>query len=402
MSSNDVLLNVPWDGSFLDRFVEASVEMPPDGLNGNCTVHYVGDSITCDMKVTLVNGKREGKAIILLDDIPTLKCAYRNGTMTGNVRELDEWEQLVLMISGSAIPSNLINYEDSLLLYEMETESTHGVLQSSAQYCVIDLSRHSNRIVLADKELIIYANGERIDFQRTKGVVDLNANGRRWEGEMISNEPCGYGRLYDEEGRKEYEGFMLFGKRICHGIEYRIDVEGLAYEGCYYNNNRFGRGTLYDRHGTASYDGLWKNGELYSPQFDGSTIDNHTESVAIPSHSFNELQSFILPSFIRSLKRIVIGDECFRMVRLFVVNGLDELESAEIGEKSFLLSEDERVDGECQLRNCPKLKSIQIGDRSFGDYCSFELNNLPSLQSIDIGEYCFYFTPVFSLTGLID
>ena len=90
------------------------------------------------------------------------------------------------------------------------------------------------------------------------------------------------------------------------------------------------------------------------------------------------------------------------MVRLFVVNGLDELESVEIGEKSFLLSEDERVDGECQLRNCPKLKSIQIGDRSFGDYCSFELNNLPSLQSIDIGEYCFYFTPVFSLTGLID
>ena len=84
----------------------------------------------------------------------------------------------------------------------------------------------------------------------------MNANGRRWEGEMISNEPCGYGRLYDEEGRKEYEGFMLFGKRICHGIEYRIDVEGLAYEGCYYNNNRFGRGTLYDRHGTASYDGL--------------------------------------------------------------------------------------------------------------------------------------------------
>ena len=58
--------------------------------------------------------------------------------MTGNVRELDEWEQLVLMISGSAIPSNLINYEDSLLLYEMETESTNGVLQSSAQYCVID------------------------------------------------------------------------------------------------------------------------------------------------------------------------------------------------------------------------------------------------------------------------
>ena len=52
--------------------------------------------------------------------------------------------------------------------------------------------------------------------------------------------------------------------------------------------------------------------------------------------------------------------------------------------------------------NCPKLKSIQIGDESFEDYHSFELNNLPSLQSIDIGDSCFFYAPSFSLTGLID
>ena len=66
MSSSDVLLNVPWDGSFLDRFDEASVEMPPDGLNGNCTVHYVGDSITCDMMVTLVNRERVKRSYSLM------------------------------------------------------------------------------------------------------------------------------------------------------------------------------------------------------------------------------------------------------------------------------------------------------------------------------------------------
>ena len=74
-----------------------------------------------------------------------------------------------------------------------------------------------------------------------------------------------------------------------------------------------------------------------------------------------------------------------------------------IGQYSFRISDEERNDGSYRIVNCPKLKSIQIGDGSFNDYHSFELNNLPSLQSIDIGDwYCFNWAPSFSLTGLID
>ena len=110
------------------------------------------------------------------------------------------------------------------------------------------------------------------------------------------------------------------------------------------------------------------------------------------------------------LKRIVIGNECFGMVRVFELDGLGELESMVIGEKCFTYAKTQediwhtvRTDGFYQIVNCPKLKSIQIGDYSFGDYHSFELNNLPSLQSIFIGDwYCFYYAPLFSLTSLID
>ena len=103
------------------------------------------------------------------------------------------------------------------------------------------------------------------------------------------------------------------------------------------------------------------------------------------------------------LKRIVIGDDCFGKVRVFELNGLDELESVEIGQDSFWIGDfNERNDGSYRIVNCPKLKSIQIGDWSFYDYHSFELNNLPSLQTIDITERCFYYAPSFSLTGLID
>ena len=108
-----------------------------------------------------------------------------------------------------------------------------------------------------------------------------------------------------------------------------------------------------------------------------------------------------LRSMIR-LKQIVIGDNCFGKVRVVELDGLIELESVVIGQKSFMISDNERSDGSCRIVNCPNLKSLRIGGTSFQEYHSFELNNLPSLQSIDIGEYCFYYAPSFSLIGLID
>ena len=108
------------------------------------------------------------------------------------------------------------------------------------------------------------------------------------------------------------------------------------------------------------------------------------------------------PSRFQSLKTLVIGNGCFGNVRVFELDGLGELESVVIGQQSFRISDDERSDGSYRIVNCPKLKSIQIGDWSFLDYQSFELNNLPSLQFIDSSYRSFIWAPSFSLTGLID
>ena len=150
------------------------------------------------------------------------------------------------------------------------------------------------------------------------------------------------------------------------------------------------------------YNGLWKNDMAYSPNSNGSTIDNHTESVTIGDGLFNNREPFIPSFYMHSLKRIVIGNDCFGKVRVFELDGLGELESVVIGKESFRIRDGKRSDGSCRIVNCPKLKSIQIGNESFYDYHSFELNNLPSLQSIDIGRECFRWVPSFSLTGVID
>ena len=97
------------------------------------------------------------------------------------------------------------------------------------------------------------------------------------------------------------------------------------------------------------------------------------------------------------LKRIVIGNICFKRIQVLEIENLSELESITIGNNSFT-----RKDGSYRVVNCPKLESIRIGGYSFYNYHSFEVNNLPSLQTIDFGDYCFYLVSSFSLTGLID
>ena len=564
-------MNTP-TGGFLCDFVEGRIEKPSDGLNGDCIIHYTGQYSDYLMKVKLVNGMREGEALIVKGDSPYIKLEYRNGKMAGTVKrmEMDGRVELVgelidgmesglfieylgecynrrhiycserylkertnrraryvlhrlsfddcedgtiwrgyyrngkrysevrkngrggkwyeersmknrELLSIAEYDSSLhdkngrcMEYEngkwvgewvykngvrvrcmreyrdgvitlyddngekvtttnewdgmrmretlhsvmkdkndDSLMYFDLKTGYVCGVWKTKERCYVLQRSDEENQVVVADlktHEMRVY-DGDDWKESEQDGVdcIDLGVSGKRWEGEVKNGKPFGYGVLYDEEGKKEYEGFMVDGVKIGYGIEYYNDIERIEYEGCFYDGKRFGRGVLYDRNGIMEYNGLWKNDMVYSPNSSGSTIDNHTESVTISNGVFNNREPFIPSFYMHSLKRIVIGDECFGKVRVFELNGLDELESVVIGSESFTYAKtdeeiwnSERSDGDYRIVNCPKLKSIQIGYEAFQDYHSFELSNLPSLQSIDIGGWCFRWAPSFSLTGLID
>ena len=152
-------------------------------------------------------------------------------------------------------------------------------------------------------------------------------------------------------------------------------------------------------------EGYWKDGKYQVIVIPSSLTSNPLgiEELKIGNNGYDDDSVTELKlSWLVRLKRIVIGDECFGKVRVFELDGLGKLESVVIGESSFRIDIYGRNDGSYRIVNCPKLKSIQIGDWSFYDYHSFELNSLPSLQSIDMGEWCFHYAPSFSLTGLID
>ena len=90
------------------------------------------------------------------------------------------------------------------------------------------------------------------------------------------------------------------------------------------------------------------------------------------------------------VESIEIGDDCFRSVKTFKIDGLNRLKSLKIGKNSF--TQKKNLPGSDELKsfhilNCESLESIKIEEYSFSDFGGqFELKNLPKLQTIIIGS----------------
>ena len=126
------------------------------------------------------------------------------------------------------------------------------------------------------------------------------------------------------------------------------------------------------------------------------TVTNRNTLLSIPwdvtaltvtDNSCNEdnINVVDLSSF-KFLRSVVIGNSCFKYVRIFSIVGLNWLESVSIGYRSFDSST--LVDGsQFKIVNCPQLKSLSIGGWSFGRYNGFELSQLPQLKSVVVSHY---------------
>lgn len=135
------------------------------------------------------------------------------------------------------------------------------------------------------------------------------------------------------------------------------------------------------------------------PLLFGGIAENGVLSTEESSNNCSTPSKLQLKGYNR-LRRIEIGSQCLGNVVVFELDSLTELESIEIGESCFLSSE-EGINGSLRIVNCPKLRSIRVGDQSFNRFHSFELRNLPSLQTIQGGDVSFCEVTEWSLTGIL-
>lgn len=59
-------------------------------------------------------------------------------------------------------------------------------------------------------------------------ILDISLSGERWEGEVLNNQPFGYGLIYNENNIITYMGFMINGKKECFGITYYPEKSDLC------------------------------------------------------------------------------------------------------------------------------------------------------------------------------
>ena len=86
-----------------------------------------------------------------------------------------------------------------------------------------------------------------------------------------------------------------------------------------------------------------------------------------------------------------MGDECFTETEELKLIGLKELERVVIGNHSFTKVGYNTADGmntnrHFYIKDCPRLRELIIGCKSFMDYSVCEIENVPSLEVIEMGE----------------
>ena len=173
MSSNIEFLNTELNSGFLSGFVEASVEKPADGRNGECTVHFSGQYSDAVMKVKMANGKREGIAEIAMDGVPYIKLEYRNGKMTGIVERMND--KGVVDLQGY-----LVDGRETGLFEEMTGGEVvwRGYYRNGERYSEVVKSRRGGRWYVERR----VGSGEVLSIaEYDEGLHDKN--GRCWEYE---------------------------------------------------------------------------------------------------------------------------------------------------------------------------------------------------------------------------
>ena len=105
-------------------------------------------------------------------------------------------------------------------------------------------------------------------------------------------------------------------------------------------------------------------------------------------------------SVFAGVKEVIVGDDCCESVNEVKLVGLRELERVVVGKGSFTRGKKgcgNDLSRHFYLKDCPKVRELNIGSGSFSDYSVCEIENVNALEAIEMGDVndaqpsnCFY------------
>ena len=177
--------------------------------------------------------------------------------------------------------------EDShLVLYRHDgLYGYHEGLVKKPHSVVMELRLNGVTEVDVDSRELLRVNGEEVSGIEHNQVLDLSDDGERWEGDVLNDQPYGWGVLYDSENRRTYEVFRVGEVNVCYGRSYYPENQKVEYEGMICEGRRWGRGVQYDRTGKIVIDGEWMKNEQLSKRVvvneENQLLHSHIEELIV-------------------------------------------------------------------------------------------------------------------------
>ncbi|KAM7454462.1 hypothetical protein BLSTO_04781 [Blastocystis sp. subtype 1] len=365
----------------------------PPTMNGDLRLPFKEETIKTAELVDLLQKcfekKEERWSVNELMDHPFVKeCEEEMLTQVVKILKYQEYCELTLKKDVKDVKdAYLVLHKNGLCwCYEGLIEKSHFV--------VMELRLHGVMEVDIASHTLLRVNGEDVKGIEYNQVLSLNDDGERWEGDVLDNQPYGWGVLYDCENRMVYEGFRIGDVNVCYGTQYYPDIGVIEYKGEWFGGKRWGRGTQYDRNGNTMFDGEWMNDEHLSKRVvlseENQFLHYHIEELVVENSSCNGPEwTAIDLSFISHLRLFEVGDDCFEYVNEVKLIGLPKLERVVIGKNSFTKKKNSwgyDPNRHFYLKNCEIVRELEIGCSSFSDYRVCEIENVPSLEVIEMGE----------------
>ena len=254
------------------------------------------------------------------------ECEEANEVLTPLVKILKYQEYCEWILKKDVKDPHLLLHKNGLCWYqEGLVEKFPSIVMELCLNAVIEVDTASHTL--------LRVNGEEVKGIKHAKVLDLSDDGERWEGDVLHNQPYGWGVLYDSENRRVYEGFRIGDANVCYGRSYYPENQKVEYEGGICGGKRWGRGTQYDRNGNTVFDGEWMNNEPLSKRVvvneENQFPHNHIEELIVSNGCCNGREWTALDlSLMSSLRLLEVGEECFAHVEEVKLIGLSQLEKS--------------------------------------------------------------------------